>query len=531
MKSMIRILWLLALCGTRTYAADGGAITGSVKDQSGAPFMGAFVQAQHATSRISTYVLTDRQGRYRVANLPAGDYELRVTAVGYTSEPRPGVKVAAGEAGPVDLTLKKGLVRWRDLNTYQGKQLLPAGEGKDLLEANCYACHQFQTRMAAVQRDEDGWKGAVSYMRDVMRPRLGNHITDDKAATIAGYLNKTFGMDSTIARSPADLPGYKDTVRTFGEESTRIVYVEYEMPGPNRMPFSAAPDKDGALWIPDFGRSNRIGRLDPDTGKIEEFMVPHQGTAGIHSAVPGPDGAVWIGEQASNKVGKWDPKTRTVTEYQDAYAPGLQGLEDGGSKHTLRVDPLGRVWGSAVRAPLAMFDPKTNEFRHFREVESPYGLAIDAEGSVWFAEFKDGGTIGKVDAATSQVSKFSPPTSNGWPRRIEIDSKGIIWFAEYRAGKIGRFDPKTRAFKEFPLPGPSPTPYALGIDQNDYIWYSADYMDVLGRLNPHTGEVTEYPYPHAENMMKEFFRDAKGRMWYGAPTNNKVGYFLPPPVK
>ncbi len=46
-----------------------------------------------------------------------------------------------------------------------------------------------------------------------------------------------------------------------------IVYVEYEMPGPNRMPFSAAPDKDGYLWIPDFGPANRIGRLDPKTGQ------------------------------------------------------------------------------------------------------------------------------------------------------------------------------------------------------------------------------------------------------------------------
>ena len=33
----------------------------------------------------------------------------------------------------------------------------------------------------------------------------------------------------------------------------KIVYVDYEMPGPDRMPFSAAPDKDGKMWIPEFG--------------------------------------------------------------------------------------------------------------------------------------------------------------------------------------------------------------------------------------------------------------------------------------
>jgi virginiamycin B lyase len=127
------------------------------------------------------------------------------------------------------------------------------------------------------------------------------------------------------------------------------------------------------------------------------------------------------------------------------------------------------------------------------------------------------------------VSKWSPPTSNGWPRRIEIDPKsGIVWFAEYRGGKIGRFDPKTQAFKEFQLPEQSPTPYGLGIDQKGYIWYSSDEMDVLGRLDPNTGEVVEYPFPYSENMIKELFLDAKGRMWFGTPPNNKVGYFIPP---
>jgi hypothetical protein len=29
-----------------------------------------------------------------------------------------------------------------------------------------------------------------------------------------------------------------------------IVYVEYDLPGPNRMPWSAAPDKEGNVWMP-----------------------------------------------------------------------------------------------------------------------------------------------------------------------------------------------------------------------------------------------------------------------------------------
>jgi virginiamycin B lyase len=239
---------------------------------------------------------------------------------------------------------------------------------------------------------------------------------------------------------------------------------------------------------------------------------------------------VWLGEQASNKVGRWDPKTRLITEYQDTYKSGMEGLEDGGSKHTVRVDPSGRVWGTGVHATLTVYDPKTNEFSHFPETYSPYGVEIDKDGNPWFAEFDDNGEIGKVDAKTGKVTKWAPPTPRSWPRRIEIDSDGMIWFAEFRGGKIGRFDPKTQTFKEFALPGPSPTPYAFGIDKNHYIWYSSDEMDIIGRLDPKTGQVTEFPYAHSENMMKEFFLDAQGRMWYGSPANNKVGYFIPPAI-
>jgi len=105
-----------------------------------------------------------------------------------------------------------------------------------------------------------------------------------------------------------------------------IVYVEYEMPGPSRMPFSAAPSKDGHLWIPNFGIANKITRLDPKTGAMEDFLFPTFGTAAVHSAVEGPDGSVWLTSKVQ-QIGKWDPKTQKITEYQAAYLPGKEGIE------------------------------------------------------------------------------------------------------------------------------------------------------------------------------------------------------------
>ena len=182
-------------------------------------------------------------------------------------------------------------------------------------------------------------------MRDTRHARLADHINDQQAGVLVSYLNDAFGTDAKLPRSPAEMPGYKETVRPVSDEALKIVYVEYDMPGPNRMPFSAAPDKDGKLWIPDMGSLNTIGHLDPRTGVIQEFASPYHGAASIHSAIPAPDGSVWLTEQAPNKLGRWDPKTHLISEYQDTYKPGFEGLEDGGSKHTVRVDNFRKSLG------------------------------------------------------------------------------------------------------------------------------------------------------------------------------------------
>src|ERR1700749_4827604 len=82
--------------------APAATVTGSVKGPDGAPFKGAFVEAQNSATRITVNVLTDPDGRYRISNLPAGDYELRIRAIGYKADPRPGLKLAASEKTSAD---------------------------------------------------------------------------------------------------------------------------------------------------------------------------------------------------------------------------------------------------------------------------------------------------------------------------------------------------------------------------------------------------------------------------------------------
>ena len=173
------LLTSVILFGSACYAAT---ITGNVKGPDGAPWEGAFVQAQNTKTRMWFIVLSDGQGRYRVEKVPAGEYTLSTKVTGFRSDPRPGVTLTADQDASVDFALQKANIRWNELSIYQAKQLLPASTGKDTLFAQCFVCHGFQTRMASVRRDEDGWKDRVQFMRDAMHFSLGWRFDDKKAA-------------------------------------------------------------------------------------------------------------------------------------------------------------------------------------------------------------------------------------------------------------------------------------------------------------------------------------------------------------
>jgi len=67
------------------------------------------------------------------------------------------------------------------------KVTLPAGPGKDLVEARCTACHDLE-RVAVVKRQKSEWLALVANMVD-----RGAVATPDEAQTITSYLMSHFG--------------------------------------------------------------------------------------------------------------------------------------------------------------------------------------------------------------------------------------------------------------------------------------------------------------------------------------------------
>ena len=515
MRMLMRIALGTALAAVwGVYGADAATIAGTVAGPDGKGFRGAFVQARNLKTKITVSVLSDNAGKYRIENLPAGDYRLQLRAIGYKADPKTGITLSADQNLAQDLALQQGMVRWSDISMHQGKKLLPEAEGKEELFTHCMACHGFESRMAAVVRDEDGWRDRVAFMRDAMGYFIGRPVfgfNDEKAEKVVSYVNQLFGENSTLPKSPADLPQYQSEVRPFSDEALKIVYVEYDTPGPNRMPWSAHPTRTAPSGFRIMAAPTRSAISIRFPARLRNIRCRTWARRRFTPRCRIPTAALAdrTGLRQARPLGPGDERDHRISRHgRQAHGPG-RSEDRHGVVHRCAV---------GIRSQDREIHPHSGSADQLRHRARPGGQRLvhrtDASGKV-----------GKVDAKTLKVTKYTLPTQNGRPRRIEVDDKGIVWFAEFDGGKIGRLDPKTGSITEFQLPGPQPTPYALGIDRDGMVWYSSEYMDVVGRLDPNTGKVIEYPFPHAENALRDFFMDDQGRMWFGSPPNDKVGYF------
>ncbi len=105
----------------------------------------------------------------------------------------------------------------------------------------------------------------------------------------------------------AALPGSNATV-------LNVSIREWDVPTPNARPHDPAVGLDGALWFSEQS-VNKLGRLDPATGKIREFPLKTVNT-GPHGLVADRDGNIWYTGNYSGLIGKLDPRTGKVTEYK-----------------------------------------------------------------------------------------------------------------------------------------------------------------------------------------------------------------------
>jgi carboxypeptidase family protein len=86
-------------------------ISGTLTDDSGAVLVAATVQARNLEMGSSRSTVTDSGGRFAIADLPIGSYDVRASSPGFDPVLRSAIVLTVGADLVIDFTLKIGQAR------------------------------------------------------------------------------------------------------------------------------------------------------------------------------------------------------------------------------------------------------------------------------------------------------------------------------------------------------------------------------------------------------------------------------------
>jgi type 1 fimbria pilin len=104
MLALAIVLSALILASLVGAQVPGATLSGTVKDPTGSVVPKAKITVKNVATGQSTETETDSAGHYTVPNLPPGDYELSISAEGYSTNTKK-VTVALGAGNTGDVTL------------------------------------------------------------------------------------------------------------------------------------------------------------------------------------------------------------------------------------------------------------------------------------------------------------------------------------------------------------------------------------------------------------------------------------------
>jgi streptogramin lyase len=320
--------------------------------------------------------------------------------------------------------------------------------------------------------------------------------------------------------------------------------------------------RNGLVYVAD-NIQDRLYEVDPKTNQVTVYRIPHRpgeknggllagrlkefqkhdSTSNAHSlAESSVDGHLFITPSAQRRLVEFDPDTKRFT---------LHEMEEGFYPHTIRVDPLDRVWFTvALSNQVAMFDRKTGRFtmydlptRGFREwlnvrligfifkligwgvplsnwlpvdraatgTPLPYGIDITPDGKVWFARLHTD-EIGSIDPATGKVTMVATPFKG--PRRLRTDAEGNLWIVAFPESAIVRYEPATGRFTRFDLPvnpAGSDTPYSLNVDRpRGIVWVNGNQSDSLYTFDIASETWGVIPLPRRTSFTRDVEFDPAG---------------------
>ena len=111
MRRLVVSAWIVILSGVLLAQGAGGTLMGLVTGPTGAPVPAAPIQAKNRQSGAVIRGATTADGRYRLAPVPAGSYDISITMPCCAFDPfaQQDVAIQAGQTRQLDIRLAEGV--------------------------------------------------------------------------------------------------------------------------------------------------------------------------------------------------------------------------------------------------------------------------------------------------------------------------------------------------------------------------------------------------------------------------------------
>lgn len=531
--SLAGILFGLSLSSIQAQAPASVAVSGQVSSNEEGPLEGVWVSAKKDGSSITVTVVSDPQGRYRfpASKLGPGKYSLRAAATGYVLEGPASVEITPPKAATADLQLRKASVDQvaSQLSNSEWLMSIPGtGEQKAAIRG-CTHCHTLE-RIMRSRHDAAEFEQVLA--------RMGNY-TPESFPLMIQPPNRGGGRVGGGELAPEERARQQENRRRMAEylsslnlskvsqweysfktlprpsgKAARVLITEYDLPKPTHQPHDVVVDKEGWVWYASFGEPI-LGKLDPKTGQVTQYDVPVPKPGHIIGTLDlefDKEQNLWLAQTFQAAIHKFDRKTGKFQTFR--LPPEL----DSDYREFTFVAPQnshvdGKVWinDSGTWTQLRL-DTATGKFEVFEVFPVPrpntYQILSDSQNNAFINVFGRE-NIGRIDAKTGKVTVYNVPTPRSNPRRGKMDPQDRLWFAENRASKIGMFDTRSEKFQEWAVPTPEYYPYDVVPDKNGEAWAVTEFANRVLRLDSKTGQFTAYALPQETNMRRAFVDDSK----------------------
>jgi virginiamycin B lyase len=502
------------------------ALSGHVSSVEEGPMEGVLVTAKRDDATIAITVSTDAEGRYRfpASKLGPGRYAIRIRAVGYDLEGPSTVDVSGKGQAQAELKLRKTVNLPLQLTNAEWLNSMPGMPEQKAPLRNCTTCHTLLRPLSSIHTADEFVSvqaRMATYVNQSiplmpqtrLAPRLANQIEQRGEESLS--------RETKVLRNQAEFlasvnlshgPEYEYSLKPFPRPkgiATRAVITEYDLPARTRQPHDVFVDTEGIVWYISFGEQV-LGKLDPKTGKVTEYQIPTlkpKSPKGELAIRTDEEGNPWVAMMYQGAVARFDKKTET---FQTWSLPGDLNTD---YTQVTEVNPTrsnvdGKVWlEDSGTYTIYRLDPRTGKFESFKPFPNPspniYDISPDAQNNLYFTVF-GADQIGRVDAKTGEMTEYKTPTKDSNPRRGEVDANGLFWFGEFGGNQIGVFNTRDLSFKEWKPLTPWSFPYDVVSDKNGEAWGGSTMTDRMIRLDPRTGRMTEYLMPRDTNVRKVF---------------------------